>query len=65
MEDTPAQQSTVCEATKAYWIRQAQKHERMAATLRAKYACTGESRWLKQAITNEQSAKGIRYNYDK
>lgn len=51
--------------TKAYWLKQAEMHEKKARSFRAKYALTGESRWLKQAVTNEQSASGIRHNYDK
>ena len=44
---------------KDYWAAQAIKHERMAATLRNKYAVTRETRWLRQAETNEMRAKKI------
>jgi hypothetical protein len=57
----------VAESEKAYWLKQAAKHERTAATLRTKYRNTlsefRSSGWLKQAATNERPAAGIRFNY--
>jgi hypothetical protein len=43
-----------------YWLKQALKHERMAATLTAKYKKTGEVRWLNQALGNTKCATAIR-----
>jgi hypothetical protein len=47
----------------AYWKKQVEKHEKSAASLLRKYVATGEVRWLRQAKTNEESAKKIKVKY--